>query len=299
MNHHNSINDLPSEEKMGLLDQRRGSDAATDVSDSSTGTATGAGIATIPAHTDGHFQFGLLSPSTESLKAPFGYIRSTPWRILAVRFLVFLTPSFLQGRHAREQICPAKLAPTAYLDGMRGLAALFVFFCHYFYQAFTIAEGWGCGETNYHILKLPFLRLWYQGPPAVCVFFVISGYALSYRPMKLIRNGAWPDFANTMSSLIFRRGIRLYLPTAISTFMIICFLRIGAYEWTRDFANDRKYMKNIVEPHPARMEHAYAQYKDWLLHMFRFLQVFSWDKFGGSTCKMKWPKFNIFSRNAH
>ncbi|KAL7936655.1 acyltransferase family domain-containing protein [Trichoderma chlorosporum] len=271
MNHQLSFSNPSSEEKMGLLDERRGSDSSTDTSESSTSTATG-----------GHFHLGILSPSADTLKAPFGYIRSTPWRILAVRFLVFLTPSFLQGRHAREQICPAKLAPTAYLDGMRGLAALFVFFCHYSYQAFTIAKGWGY-EDNYHFLKLPFFRLWYQGPPAVCVFFVISGYALSYRPLKLIRSGAWPDFANTMSSLMFRRGIRLYLPTAISTFMIICLLRIGAYEWTRGFANDRKYMKNIVEPHPDRMEHAYAQYKDWLLHMFRFIQVFSWDKFGGST----------------
>ncbi|KAK1247786.1 hypothetical protein MKX07_000674 [Trichoderma sp. CBMAI-0711] len=281
--HSSTTNTSPEEEKMGLLNDRRGSDAGTDSSDSSTGTATGAGIATVPIHTDSRFQLGILSPSADTLKAPLGFLRSTPWRVLAVRFLIFLTPSFLQGRHAREQICPAKLSPTAYLDGMRGLAALIVFFCHYFYQAFTIAEGWGCGETNYHILKLPFLRLWYQGPPAVCVFFIISGYALSYRPLKLIRSGAWSDFANTMSSLVFRRGIRLYLPTAVSTFMIICLLRIGAYEWTRDFANDRKYMKNIVEPHPARMEHAFAQYKDWMVHMFRFIQVFSWDKFGGST----------------
>ena len=63
--------------------------------------------------------------------SPVDYIRSMPWRILLVRFAWFFVPSFLQGRHAREQIRPAKLHPTAYLDGMRGLAALFVYFCHY------------------------------------------------------------------------------------------------------------------------------------------------------------------------
>ncbi|KAI9167645.1 O-acetyltransferase PaAT-1 [Paramyrothecium foliicola] len=203
-------------------------------------------------------------------------LRCAPWRTV-VRFLVFLVPSFLQGRHAREQIRPAKLAPTAYLDGMRGLAALFVFFCHYFYQAFVIAESYGCDETNYHILKLPFLRLWYQGPAAVCVFFVISGYALSYRPTKLIRSQSHADLATTMSSLIFRRGIRLYLPTAISTLMIIGLLRIGAYEWTREFANDRTYMKNVVEPHPNRMEDGYAQLQDWAWEMFRSFNIFTWD----------------------
>ena len=218
--------------------------------------------------------------------SPLQYLQSVKWKALLFRTAIFLTPSFLQGPKAREQIRPPKLSPTAYLDGMRGLAALFVFFCHYFYQAFTIAKGWGNGEENRHFLKLPFLRLWYQGPPAVCVFFVISGYALSYRPLKLLRSGATADFATTMSSLTFRRGIRLYLPTAISTFMIITLLRLGAYELTRGFANDRKYMKNIIENHPVRMESAYAQYRDWVIHMFRFVHVFGWDKYGGSTSEL-------------
>ncbi|OAA60715.1 Acyltransferase 3 [Cordyceps fumosorosea ARSEF 2679] len=206
------------------------------------------------------------------------------WRPLLLRLGIFLLPSFLQGRHVREQmIRPARLAPTTYLDGMRGLASLFVFFCHYFYQAFVIAEGWGAGDTNYHFLKLPFIRLWYQGPPAVCLFFVISGYALSYRPLKLIRSGAGADAANAISSLVFRRAIRLYLPTAISTFLIICLLRVGAYEWTREFARDRTYMKNVVETHPERMEFASDQFLDWAMHMYRFVHVFDWNKYGGST----------------
>lgn len=231
------------------------------------------------------FAIRLPSVTARVLTAPLRHVRSISWLPLLLRFGIFLIPSFLQGRHAREQIRPAKLSPTAYLDGMRGLAALFVFFCHYFYQAFIIAEGWGAGENNYHFLKLPFIRLWYQGPPAVCLFFVISGYALSYRPLKFVRSGASTDFSTAISSLVFRRGIRLYLPTAISTFMIICLLRIGAYEWTRDFANDRTYMKNVIEPHPECMESASAQFVDWAWHMFRFVHVFGWDKYGGSTCK--------------
>lgn len=270
--HAASRHSLSYEEKMGLLEERTISDVESE------GTA---------ADVESRLDFNKLRvPGYSAFVAvPLEYLRSAPWRILLLRVFIFLTPSFLQGRHAREQICPAKLSPTAYLDGMRGLAALFVFFCHYFYQAFTIAEGWGCGETNYHILKLPFLRLWYQGPPAVCVFFIISGYALSYRPLKLIRSRSFSDFSTTMSSLVFRRGIRLYLPTAISTFMIICLLRVGAYEWTRDFAGDRTYMKNIVEPHPQRMDDAFAQYRDWIIHMYKFVHVFGWDKFGGNTCK--------------
>ncbi|KYK60362.1 acyltransferase [Drechmeria coniospora] len=259
------------EDSLGLLGEQTTSDVESE------GTV---------AEVDGRNVFDQRKPSPRYLaylSVPWEHVRLTRWPALATRFLAFLVPSFLQGRHAREQVCPARLSPTAYLDGMRGLAALFVYFCHYSYQAFTIAEGWGCGETNYHPLKLPFLRLWYQGPVAVCVFFVISGYALSYRPLKLARSGAFTDFSTTVSSLVFRRGIRLYLPTAISTFMIIGLLRIGAYEWTRDFANDRAYMKIVVEPHPIRMESAWAQYRDWLIHMYRFLHVFGWELQGGRT----------------
>jgi hypothetical protein len=262
------IESLTYEEKMGLLENRSHSDADSD-----------SGILELDT--------GLkASEWIPVVMAPFVYLRSVHWRMLAIRFLIFLIPSFLQGRHMREQIRPAKLGPTAYLDGMRGLAALFVYFCHYFYQAFIIAEGYGCGETNYHILKLPFLRLWYQGPAAVCVFFVISGYALTYKPLKLIRSRSWADFSTCMSSLTFRRGVRLYLPTAISTLMIVCLIRIGAYEWTRDFANDRTYHKNIMEPHPDRMESAYEQLVDWAWQMFKFFHVWDWNSQGGRICKL-------------
>ncbi|KAK7413520.1 hypothetical protein QQX98_007597 [Neonectria punicea] len=259
---------LSFEEKMGLLDDRSLSSLSDTDSDN--------GIIDL----DQHFP---VAKWASYLLAPAEYLRSMRWRVIFVRLAWFFVPSFLQGRSMREQIRPTKMAPTAYLDGMRGLAALFVYFCHYSYQSFIIAKGWGCNDSHYDILKLPFLRLWYQGPPAVCVFFVISGYALSYRPLKFIRSRNTTDFSTTMSSLVFRRFIRLFLPTAISTFMIVCLIRMGVYEWTRDFAMDRAYMKNIVEPHPKRMEDGYAQFRHWAGDMFYFVHVFGWKPHGGST----------------
>jgi hypothetical protein len=203
---------------------------------------------------------------------------SASWRRHAVRALVFLVPSFLQHYITGEKRSRSeRLGSTAYLDGMRGLAALFVYFCHYTYQCFVIAEGWGSKDTNYDLLKLPFLRFWYQGPPMVCVFFVISGYALSLKPLKQMRSNAWDGFAGTMSSMTFRRGIRLFLPTAVSTLMIVLLLRLGAYERTRDFANNRTYMKNVVEPHPFRLASLGDQLQEWAHEMFIFVQVFRWD----------------------
>ncbi|KAJ4157202.1 hypothetical protein NW754_008845 [Fusarium falciforme] len=253
------------EEKMGLLDDRSISDVDSD-----------------SGRNDLEHRF-LLTKWAGPILAPVDYLRSTPWRVFLVRLAWFFVPSFLQGRHAREQIRPAKLAPTAYLDGMRGVAALVVLFCHFFYQAFVIAKGWGCNDSHYYILKLPILRLWFQGPPAVCLFFVISGYALSYRPLKLIRSRSSQDFSTAMSSLVFRRGIRLYLPTAISTLMIVALIRSGAYEGTRAFALDRTYMRNVIEPHPTRLKTNYAQLADWAKDMFKFVHVFGWKTHGGST----------------
>ncbi|KAH8893156.1 hypothetical protein GQ53DRAFT_103906 [Thozetella sp. PMI_491] len=213
-------------------------------------------------------------------------LRSVSWRALAFRTGFFLLPSFVQSRISRDPRIRGggdRLGPTAYLDGMRGLAALFVFFCHYFYTCFIIAQSYGYGEHNYHLLKLPFLRLFYQGPPMVCVFFVISGYALSLKPLKLIRARNFEGFAATMTSFTFRRGFRLFLPTAVSTLMIIFLLRIGLYEWTREFAYDSRYMKNVQETHYQRFETAEEQLRDWAGAMFNFVHIWGWEKYGGST----------------
>ncbi|KAK3373349.1 acyltransferase [Lasiosphaeria ovina] len=218
---------------------------------------------------------------------------STAWRASLLRAGFFLIPSFVQARISRDHrrlsssraaaAAPERLGPTAYLDGMRGLAAFFVFFCHYFYTCFHIAGGWGDDGDRFWFLRLPFVRLVYSGPPMVCVFFVISGYALSLKPLRLARARSFATFASTMSSFVFRRGLRLFLPTAISTLMIVLLLRLGLYEWTRDFANDPTYLRNVREPHYGRLPTLHAQLEDWFWAVINFVHVWDWDPFGGST----------------
>ncbi|KAK0728620.1 acyltransferase family-domain-containing protein, partial [Lasiosphaeria miniovina] len=217
---------------------------------------------------------------------------STAWRASLLRAGFFLIPSFVQARISRDHrrlsssraaAAPERLGPTAYLDGMRGLAAFFVFFCHYFYTCFHIAGGWGNDGDRFWFLRLPFVRLVYSGPPMVCVFFVISGYALSLKPLRLARARSSAAFASTMSSFVFRRGLRLFLPTAISTLIIVLLLRLGLYEWTRDFANDPTYLRNVREPHYGRLPTLHAQLEDWFWAVVNFVHVWDWDPFGGST----------------
>jgi peptidoglycan/LPS O-acetylase OafA/YrhL len=220
----------------------------------------------------------------KTIQPYFRSVRPSSIRSMALRASIALVPSFLQSRIGKERAKPDKLFPTSYLDGMRGLAALFVFFCHYSYTCFVITIGYGYGESgqNHNILQLPIVRLLYSGPPMVCGFFVISGYALSLKPLKQMRSRSWEPLYTTMASSIFRRGLRLFIPTTISCFLIFIMMRMGVYEITREFSGST-YLRNVHEHHPVRLETFYGQFKDWLLQMFNFICIFSWAPFAGST----------------
>ncbi|KAI1167724.1 acyltransferase family-domain-containing protein [Nemania serpens] len=235
------------------------------------------------------------------------------------RLAVVLLPSFTHHRFslARERRNAVDntdsnrdggakaLSPTAYLDGMRGVAALFVFFCHYFYTAFFVAEGYNrlpppppesgpdaspsssslsSSSSKFTSLwRLPFVRLLYSGPSMVCVFFVISGYALSLRPLQLARRRNPEAFARTTSSLVFRRFFRLYLPPLVSTLGMALLVRAGAFEGTRGFVTDRRFVRNIIEYHPQRLGSLPEQLTHWAREMWAFVHVWSWADHAGST----------------
>jgi hypothetical protein len=99
-----------------------------------------------------------------------------------------LKPSFL-GRHA-PAAKPRRLHPTSYLDGLRGVAALFVVFAHYEATYFPFLNpAWhasddntgGVPSRNNHVLQFPILRTIYSSRFMVAIFFVISGHVLSQK----------------------------------------------------------------------------------------------------------------------
>lgn len=109
---------------------------------------------------------------------------------------------------------------TSYLDGLRGLAALFVFFQHYIGPFDLNKHEHGFGENGhyYQFASFPFLRVIFAGgSAAVAVFFVLSGYVLSKSPLKLLRNEKCEGLASRLLSAALRRPIRLYLPTLAIT----------------------------------------------------------------------------------
>lgn len=197
-----------------------------------------------------------------------------------------ILPSFVHNLWQKEHSAiPTKLHPTAHLDGMRGLAAFAVFLCHLSYSTFDVGHVWRAGETaeevedNNSLLQLPIVRLFYSGPPMVAIFFVISGYALSYKPLKQMRNKEYAGLLSTLSSSIFRRALRLFLPCFASTLLIICFTRLGWYKMTEDFAND---VRAVHEVHYWTAPTLTAQLQDWSRKMINSINVFDWSLYAGS-----------------
>ncbi|QIW98345.1 hypothetical protein AMS68_003863 [Peltaster fructicola] len=128
---------------------------------------------------------------------------------------------------------PAKIRKTAYLDGIRGFAALLVYILHH--------ELWSHGwlkadvklENNfgyngqYYLLSFYGLRnLFVGGHFAVSCFFVLSGYVLSAKPLALIMAGDYSGLSENVASALFRRWLRLYLPIIVITLSLIIFYHV-------------------------------------------------------------------------
>lgn len=122
------------------------------------------------------------------------------------------------------------LRSTAWLDGVRGLAAFEVFIYHYAREWVDRDPAWGPEKTAFTDpawYKFPFIRTFYNsGHAAVAVFFAISGYVLSHRVLTLYSQNRHEQAYAALSSATFRRALRLFTPAAIWTFfvMLVCWL---------------------------------------------------------------------------
>lgn len=150
-----------------------------------------------------------------------------PSRIVAV--LRALLPSFVADLVWPEERPVWKVHPTSYLDGLRGIASILVFFCHYTennHPYLVPTYGLNKDQTS-SWLQLPFLRIIYSGRPMVHIFFVISGFVLSYKPIKAIHSQDLDKCYEILSSSTFRRPFRLFGPCIVSTAIIALLMQAG------------------------------------------------------------------------
>ncbi|EXU94772.1 hypothetical protein X797_012144 [Metarhizium robertsii] len=105
---------------------------------------------------------------------------------------------------------------TAHLDGIRGFASLLVYWHHHelwFHNSLRKALEAAFGFNNeYYFVTLPGIRSFFTGGHfAVAMFFVVSGYTISIKCIKLIHTATFVELGDTVSSAFFRRWPRLFL----------------------------------------------------------------------------------------
>ncbi|KAK4150592.1 acyltransferase 3 [Chaetomidium leptoderma] len=121
---------------------------------------------------------------------------------------------------------PQQLRPTAYLDGLRGFAAFLVYIHHHElwthgFQINTFESGFGY-KGQFHLATFHFLRVFFTGGHvAVAVFYVISGYVLSVKPLSLIHAGEHLKLFDNLASAFFRRWFRLFIPLMVTTLVYV------------------------------------------------------------------------------
>ncbi|PVH68910.1 hypothetical protein DL98DRAFT_356521, partial [Cadophora sp. DSE1049] len=120
---------------------------------------------------------------------------------------------------------------TLWLDGLRGIASVLVMFHHSRLLWYPeLGRGYASCASYYHIIQLPFLCLLYSGAPMVAIFFVVSGFSLSFKALSVMPTSQCQSEKafDALSSSVFRRGIRLLMPPIVVTFFMILFTN---FEW--------------------------------------------------------------------
>ncbi|KAJ5812026.1 hypothetical protein N7474_008327 [Penicillium riverlandense] len=194
------------------------------------------------------------------------------------KLTIWLTPSFLQHYVGGESAEPAKLHAIAALDGLRGWACLLVFNFHFlFTYTWKVAVGWGFAGENFGIHQLPFLHLLISGHIQVAIFFVISGYVLSYKPLKTIRNRQFDQTFTTLASSTFRRGLRLYIPSFIGLCCVFIAARCGLYNYSHGVIKEGHTILGTNEQHPSVYRSFSKQFWDFYKTLAALLNPFDWN----------------------
>lgn len=156
------------------------------------------------------------------LRSPKPYLIST---------ILFLLPSFIvepirdYSAYSRPSTRRPPLGPTAWLDGLRGIAALTVYLFHWTMLWFDkiIMDAYGAPNSANTFFQLPIIRTFDSGTASVATFFMISGYVITIKTLSTIYKGGPQNNDRVLTTLcgaFFRRPLRLFVPAVVSTFML-------------------------------------------------------------------------------
>ncbi|TGJ69991.1 hypothetical protein EYR41_005989 [Orbilia oligospora] len=224
----------------------------------------------------GTFSFGCL---TGSGSIPRGYDVLLLARQKLADFIIFLIPSFVSSWYAGT-ITKATISPTAWLDGLRGVACVAVVIHHYAYGFSKNLEYPydGKGQTGW--LQLPIIKLIHHGPPMVKIFYIISGFALTVKAVRITRVPRKntldsPALLHNLSSSIWKRFLRLFIPCAGG--YLLCWLMVSAGLFEIYPADTHPtWITGTIERRPPMKGSLWSQlvYTFWDFYAFAFKVTF-------------------------
>lgn len=153
---------------------------------------------------------------------------------------------------------------TAYLDGLRGLAALCVYIEHFSIILYPyIRYGYNSSSSRTSLLQLPIIRILFAGTSMVNIFFILSGYVLSLKPYMHAKTQSYNRVLSSISSTLFRRAHRLYYPGLVSTFLVMLAVSLHVFDVSAELP--------IKPLRPLRESTWWGQYIDWCDFVWKFL----------------------------
>jgi peptidoglycan/LPS O-acetylase OafA/YrhL len=208
-----------------------------------------------------------------NMKSPSGFLSSfsSHAKQISARFVYAILPTWLQSNPKNQLDGHRKNHPTAYMDGMRGMVAILVYIRH-FSLPWQEHLDYGYGYHGFNgFLRLPYFRVLFAGP-LVPIFFIVSGYVLSVKPLRLARKETWEPLVLALAGSAFRRGIRLFLPPIVSTFCVMLLAHFGLFSFSYD------KMPGRVPAHAPALEGLGSQFLSWAEFVtFEMINPWRWD----------------------
>lgn len=203
---------------------------------------------------------GLLTGEFQEKPATgrFSLLRNISWRAILGSVGHALKPEFFERRALSAT--QKRVGTTAWLDGLRGVAALSVctmHLCVFTHTNLELCYGAGIWWQKYNtsIAAYPIFRLPFTGGHfAVILFFTISGYVVPRRLISLLHEGKQAEFVEAINGAIVRRPGRLFLPVAFSTLFL-------AFFW---------HITGIVTAFPQRQSNIFTECWAWWLDQLKF-----------------------------
>lgn len=124
---------------------------------------------------------------------------------------------------------------TAWLTGLRGIAALIVAFTHFIAGELEVGfrdYASDPAEDNRKFFQLPPFRVIFADQAMVAIFFIVSAYSISIGPLRKRDYASRESFLASLASSVLRRPVRLFAPVVVLESISHVAFYFGLYPWT-------------------------------------------------------------------